>query len=126
MVLCTSIEDSRNQAEATLPLAWLHLLPVLSSEQAVRLQEGQEIVGTWCISAAPTMSYRKLLPENNVTNSASSQGGGKQPKRKLENNEEVDVTLLPLKWLWVGAQKSAGVRVCFRKLIDKNKAQFPH
>lgn len=105
-------------------LAWLHLLPVLNSEQAVSLQEGQEIVGTWRISAAT--SRGKLLPENNVTNTARSRGGVKKPKRKLENNEEVDVTPLLLQRLWVGTHKSAGVRVYFLKLIDKDEAQFPH
>lgn len=86
-----TVKDNRSQAEA---LAWLHLLPVLNSEQAVSLQEGQEIVGTRRISAAT--SRGKLLPENNVTNSARSRGGVKKPKRKLENNEEVDVTPLLL------------------------------
>lgn len=128
-------EDSRSSAcpfrtaetrqRATLSLAWLQLLPVLSSEQAVSLQEGQEIVGTRRISAAPATSPRKLLPQHNVTNSGSSKGGVKQPKRKLENNEEVDVTPLPLERLRVGAPDPAGVRVCSLKLIDKNKAQFP-
>lgn len=123
--LGTSMKDSRKRAGATLPLAWLHLLPAVSSEQAPSQQEGQEIVGTRRISAGPTTSWRKLLPENNVTNSASSEGGGKQPGRKPENNEEVDVTPLPLERLWVGAPQPAGVRLCFLKLIDKNKAQFP-
>lgn len=76
-----SIMDGGNQAEATAP-AWLHLLPVLSSEQAVSLQEGQEIVGTRHISAAPTTSPRQLLPENNVTNSACSKGGAEVTKEE--------------------------------------------
>lgn len=55
----------------------------------------------------------------------AAKGGVKQPKRKLENNEEVDVTPLPLERLRVGAPDPAGIRVCSLKLIDKNKAQFP-
>lgn len=121
-ILRMSFQDSRNRAEGN---SLSQLLPVLSSEQAVSLQEGQEIVGTRRISAAPATSPRKLLPQHNVTNSGSSKGGVKQPKRKLENNEEVDVTPLPLERLRVGAPDPAGVRVCSLKLIDKSKAQFP-
>lgn len=65
-------------------MALLHHLPVLSSEQAVTLEEGQEIVGTWSVTTAPAKSWRKLFRESNVTNSASSKAGEKKPERKRE------------------------------------------
>lgn len=92
------IKDNRKKAAGlnwhTLPVALLHHLPVLSGEQAVTLKEGQEIVGTRSVTAAPATSWRKLHPENNVTNSANVDGGENKPGGKLENNEEVDVTPL--------------------------------
>ena len=40
-------------------MALLHRLPVQSGEQAVTLKEGQEIVGTWRVTAASATSRRK-------------------------------------------------------------------
>lgn len=55
-------------------MALLHHLPVLSGEQAVTLEEGQEIVGTRSVTAASGTSWRKLFPESNKLCKQQSRG----------------------------------------------------
>lgn len=73
-------------------MALLHRLPVQSGEQAVTLQEGQEIVGTWRVTAASATFPKKSSYKR--TTWQTLRGGGKKPERKLENNAEMDVTPL--------------------------------
>lgn len=74
----------------------LHCLPVQSREQAVTLEEGQEIVGTRRVTAASVTSWRKLRPQNNARKHSEQQRrGAKKRERKPENNDGVDVTPRP-------------------------------
>lgn len=80
----TPIEDNGNPAEPKLanstPSDLVHQLPALSGEQAVTQEEGQEIVGTRSVTATLATSWRKLLPENNMTNFASTKVGGRETR----------------------------------------------
>lgn len=59
------------------PSDLVHQLPALSGEQAVTREEGQEIVGTWSVTATPATSWRKLLPreQRDKLRKHRSQGG---------------------------------------------------
>lgn len=46
------------------------------------------------VTTALATSWRNLLPQSDMANSVSCKGGEQKPERKLENNEEMDVTLL--------------------------------